>query len=72
MKKLTGSRIGNLVVVVAVVIIPLLYAGLLTLTYQNPTNRLGDMTAAVVNEDSAYTTTLASGEKKTLSLGAEL
>ena len=72
MKKLTGSRIGNLVVVVAVVIIPLLYAGLLTLTYQNPTNRLGDIAAAVVNEDSAYTATLASGEKKTLSLGAEL
>ena len=72
MKKLTGSRIGNLVVVVAVVIVPLLYAGLLTLTYQDPTNRLADISAAVVNEDSAYTATLASGEKKTLSLGADL
>ncbi|WP_172120574.1 YhgE/Pip domain-containing protein [Actinomyces faecalis] len=72
MKKLTGSRIGNLVVVAAVVIIPLLYAGLLTLTYQDPTNRLDDIRAAVVNEDSPYTATLASGETRTLDLGADL
>ncbi|QQM67441.1 YhgE/Pip domain-containing protein [Actinomyces weissii] len=72
MKKLTGSRASNLVVVLAVVIVPLLYAGLLTLTYQDPTNRLGDMTAAVVNDDTAYTATLASGSTETLSLGADL
>ena len=72
MKKLTGSRIGNLIVVVAVVIVPLLYAGLLTLTYQNPTANLGHVTAAVVNEDSPYTATLASGQQQTLSLGAQL
>ncbi|MBW3068404.1 YhgE/Pip domain-containing protein [Actinomyces sp. 594] len=72
MKKLSGSRIANLVVVVAVSIVPLLYAGLLTLAYQNPTNRLEDIKAAVVNEDSAYTATLASGQTETLNLGADL
>lgn len=72
MKRLTGSRIGNLVVVFAVSIIPLLYAGLLTLAYQNPTNRVGDIHAAVVNEDSAYTATLVSGDTQTLNLGHDL
>lgn len=72
MKKLSGSRIANLVVVLAVSIIPLLYSGLLTLAYQNPTNRLGDIKAAVVNEDSAYTATLANGETETFNLGADL
>lgn len=72
MKKLTGSRASNLVVVLAVVAVPLLYAGLLTLTYQNPTNRLGDITAAVVNSDTACTATLANGSTETLSLGKDL
>ena len=72
MKKLSGSRIANLIVIAAVLIVPLLYAGLLTLAYQNPTNLLGHINAAVVNEDTAYTTTLASGSSKTLALGDEL
>ncbi|WP_136194173.1 YhgE/Pip domain-containing protein [Actinomyces procaprae] len=72
MKRLSGSRIANLVVVLAVSIVPLLYAGLLTLAYQNPTNRLGDIKAAVVNEDTAYTATLADGQTETFNLGADL
>ncbi|MDU0347629.1 YhgE/Pip domain-containing protein [Actinomyces sp. MRS3W] len=72
MKKLTGSRAANLIVVLAVSIIPLLYAGLLTLAYQNPTNRLGDIKAAIVNEDTAYTATLANGETETFDLGTDL
>ncbi|SDN76164.1 putative membrane protein [Actinomyces ruminicola] len=72
MKKLSGSRIANLIVVLAVSIVPLLYAGLLTLAYQNPTNRLYDIKAAVVNEDAAYTATLADGQTETFNLGADL
>ena len=72
MKKLTGSRVANLIVIAAVLIVPLLYAGLLTLAYQNPTNRLDQITAAVVNEDSAYTAALASGTSETFALGDEL
>ncbi|MDO4901792.1 YhgE/Pip domain-containing protein [Actinomyces sp.] len=72
MKRLSGSRITKLIVVIAVSIVPLLYAGLMTLAYQNPTNRLSDIKAAVVNEDSAYTATLADGKTKTLNLGADL
>ena len=72
MKKLTGSRMANLVVIAAVLIVPLLYAGLLTLAYQNPTNLLERINAAVVNEDTAYTATLASGKTETLALGDEL
>ncbi|WP_216386891.1 YhgE/Pip domain-containing protein [Arcanobacterium phocae] len=72
MTRLKGPRLGTAIVIFAVALIPLLYAGLLTMTYQNPTNRLDDMTAAIVNEDQAYTGTLVTGKQETFSLGHEL
>lgn len=72
MKKLNGSHLGNTIVIIAVLVIPLLYAGLLTLTYQDPTHRLGTMTAAIVNSDSPVTAELVNGEEETFSLGSEL
>jgi putative membrane protein len=72
MRKLTGSTFANVIVVVAIAIIPLLYAGLLTSAYQNPTNRLDTMTAAVVDLDTPADVTLATGETRHFALGDEL
>lgn len=72
LKRLNGSHLGNAIVIIAVLLIPLLYAGLLTLTYQDPTNRLETMTAAIVNEDSPITADLVTGTNEAFSLGAEL
>ncbi|MGO3797296.1 MAG: hypothetical protein ACTJGR_09285, partial [Pauljensenia sp.] len=49
-KKLTGSTLANIIVVIAIAVIPLMYAGLLTSAYQNPTNRVSTIQAAVVNQ----------------------
>lgn len=72
MNKLTGKTLGNIIVIVAIMIIPLMYGGLLTSAYQNPTNRLQTMTAAVVNEDSPVDVTLADGSVRHFALGDEL
>ena len=64
MTRLTGSRIANILVIIAVACIPLLYAGLLTSTYTNPTNRIDHMHAAVVNLDKPVTVTLISDEEE--------
>lgn len=72
MTRLKGPRLGTAIVIFAVALIPLLYAGLLTMTYQNPTNRLYTMTAAIVNEDQPYSGTLVTGTQETFSLGREL
>jgi len=72
MRKLTGSTFANVVVVVAIAVIPLLYAGLLTSAYQNPTNRLDTMTAAVVDLDTPADVQLATGETRHFALGDEL
>lgn len=68
---MTHSRIANIIVVCAVALIPLLYAGLLSSAYQDPVERIGAMTAAVVNLDQPHTTT-ADGTDTTLALGDEL
>lgn len=62
----------DILVVVAIAIIPLMYGGLLTSAYQNPTNRVESISAAVVNEDSPANVTLVSGETKRFALGDEL
>lgn len=72
MKRLNGSHLGNTIVIIAVLLIPLLYAGLLTLTYQDPTNRLETMTAAIVNADAPVSAELVTGTSENFSLGSEL
>lgn len=72
MRKLTGSTFANILVVVALAIIPLMYAGLLTSAYQNPTNRLATMTAAVVDLDTPADIALATGETRHFALGDQL
>ncbi|WP_312348784.1 YhgE/Pip domain-containing protein [Actinomyces sp.] len=71
-KKLTGSTLANIIVVIAVAVIPLMYAGLLTSAYQNPTNRVYTIQAAVVNEDVATDVVLATGSTEHFALGDEL
>lgn len=72
MKKLTGSTLANVIVVIAIAVIPLMYAGLLTSAYQNPTNRVYTIQAAVVNEDVAADVELATGKTRHFALGDEL
>lgn len=69
---LTGSKIADIIVILAIIIVPLMYGGLLSSAYQNPTNRLGDIKAAVVNLDKATTATLATGKTKKFALGDKL
>lgn len=72
MTRMKGPRLATAIVLIAVFVIPLLYAGLLTMTYQNPTHRLDKIVAAVVNEDHPYTATLITGKSEELDLGKEL
>ncbi len=72
MKKLTGSTFWNVIVVIAIAVVPLMYGGLLTSAYQNPTNRVSTIKAAVVNEDSAADVELATGSTEHFALGDEL
>lgn len=72
MRKLTGSTIANIIVVLAIAVIPLMYAGLLTSAYQNPTNRVYTISAAVVNEDVAQDVVLETGRTEHFALGDEL
>lgn len=70
-KRLTGSRAGNAVIIVAVLLIPLMYSGLLTWAYEKPLTRVSNLKAAVVNLDNPVTAQFTTGSK-TLDLGAQL
>lgn len=70
--KLTGDVIANFLVIVAILCIPLMYGGTLTSAYQDPVANLGHIQAAVVNEDTAYTATLVSGDTETIDVGQML
>ncbi|MGV9186713.1 YhgE/Pip family protein [Arcanobacterium canis] len=72
MTRMKGPRLATAIVLIAVFVIPLLYAGLLTMTYQNPTHRLDKIVAAVVNEDHPYTAELITGKSEELDFGKEL
>lgn len=70
-KKLTGNRLGNLIIIVAIILIPLMYAGLLTWAYEAPLTRISRLKAAVVNLDRP-TTEFVNNQEKTFNLGQEL
>lgn len=72
MRYLTGSRLANSVVLMALLALPLIYAGLLTTTYTDPTNRLESIRAAVVNLDAPATATSPDGQERSFTLGREL
>lgn len=72
LKKLTGSTLADLLVIFGIAVIPLMYGGLLTSAYQDPTNRIDTIHAAVVNEDTPAKVTLISGEVEEFALGDEL
>ncbi|WP_029068536.1 YhgE/Pip domain-containing protein [Jonesia quinghaiensis] len=72
MPHMTRSTTMNFVILAIIACIPLMYAGLLSFAYQDPVENVSDMKAAVVNLDSAYTTTLSTGDTETFDLGAEL
>ena len=55
-----------------IAIIPLLYGGLLTASYQDPIGRLDHIQAAVVNQDVPVTVASASGAEETIDLGGSL
>lgn len=65
-EKLKKSR-KTVVVIVAIAVIPLIYAGLLTWANQDPAHNLDSVPAAVVNEDQP-----ASTEDGTVNLGESL
>lgn len=52
MKRLSGNKIANVIIIVAIICVPLLYAGLLTWAYEDPLNRLEKIDAAIVNLDT--------------------
>lgn len=70
-KKMTGSRVANIVIVIGLLIVPLMYAGLLTWAYEAPIDRLHRLKAAVVNLDQPTTAHFDDGDR-TLQLGADL
>lgn len=71
MRSLTGNRLANIVIVVALSLIPLLYASMLTWAYEAPINRIDRIPAAIVNLDSPAEATLQ-GTRKTLRVGDDL
>lgn len=66
-RRFTGS-VATRIVLVAVALVPLLYAGALISANTDPTNRLSGVPAAIVNEDSPVTVT-SGGQKSTVALG---
>ncbi len=72
MKRRSLPRVAAVVVVLAISMIPLVYAGLLTSAYQNPTTNVGRIHAAVVDEDTATDVTRADGHTERLDLGHQL
>lgn len=72
MRRLTGNRLANAVIIIALSILPLLYTSMLTWAYEAPIDRLDRIPAAVVNLDRAHTATLPDGTTQRLSIGQEL
>lgn len=66
-----GGALGK-VVLVAITIIPMLYAGLLVWANLDPANRLDNVTAAIVNEDEPVTLTGEDGDEQIVPLGRTL
>jgi len=62
----------NIIVLVIISAIPLIYGGLLSSAYQDPVENVSRMRAAVVNQDSPFTATLATGSEETFDLGHQL
>lgn len=70
-KKMSGSRIANIVIVIGLIVVPLMYAGLLTWAYEAPIDRLDRLKAAVVNLDQPATAHFTDGDRQ-LHLGSDL
>ena len=62
----------TIIMMMGIAIIPLLYGGLLTASYQDPIGRLDHIQAAVVNQDVPVTVASASGAEETIDLGGSL
>lgn len=71
-KSLTGKRIADIIVIIAIVIIPLMYGALLTSAYESPIERMSNIKAAIINDDSPADIRLVTGETKRFALGDEL
>lgn len=70
-RKLSGSKFANMIIILAIVIIPLMYAGLLTWAYEAPLTRVNTLKAAVVNLDHSAKAKIGE-ETKILNLGKDL
>ncbi|MBO3129308.1 YhgE/Pip domain-containing protein [Dermatophilus congolensis] len=68
LRRISRGWFGKLVVI-ALLLIPSLYAGLLTYSNIDATNRLDNVPAAIVNKDEPATVTDANGKKQVVPLG---
>ena len=66
------SRPFRIIVWIALGVIPMIYAGLLVWSNQDPTGHLSRVPAAIVNEDTGTTTTAADGTTTSIDLGDRL
>ncbi len=66
------SKLFRIVVWVALGIIPMIYAGLLVWSNQDPTGKLSDVPAAIVNEDAGATVATTDGTTSDVNLGSQL
>ena len=71
MRKLTGSRVANAIIIVALATVPLLYSSLLTWAYEAPIPRINRIPAAIVNLDQPASAT-ANGKTQHFDVGEEL
>ncbi len=67
-----SSKAFRIVVWFALGIIPMIYAGLLVWSNQDPTGNLSRVPAAIVNEDTGAAVTAADGTTSTVDLGSQL
>lgn len=72
-RRIIKSRAFNIVIISVVMCVPLLYAGLLTWTYEKPMENLDRVAAAVVNLDQGAHQDGPSGDKpRDINLGKEI
>lgn len=71
MRKLTGNRLANIVIVCGLCLIPLMYSSMLTWAYEAPIDRINRIPAAVVNLDKPARVT-GTSDPRVMRVGAEL
>ncbi|MFP7695812.1 YhgE/Pip family protein [Trueperella sp. LYQ143] len=72
MVRFAGNKIANIVIVIALALVPFMYAGILTWAYEAPLDRMDRIPAAIVNLDHEAQSSSADGTTHTFATGDEL